>query len=197
MASTELELELRERLLVQGDTFSINRNSKLTEQINKKVVEELQKEASGRNQFLAAGRKARRTARRRKRSKLSNYSYYLQTMEENKFPLEQLPENTRFKQVKQVILRVMNLVFQYQQQFNKATEDVMILMTKDMKSMDMRQQGLEDKLETRVVDLLEEREEEIRCLKEIVEELKGKQELLEAELTQREAESAETEGDVR
>lgn len=196
MAGTELELELRERLLIQGDTFLINRNSRLTEQVNKKVAEALQQESAGRNPFASAGRMARRTGKRRKRSKLSNYSYYLQTMEENKFPLEKLPENTRFKRVKQMLLRVMNLAFQYQQQFNKAAEDVMIMMARDMKSMDMRQQGLEDKLETRVMDLLVEREEEIHRLKETVEELKGKQAQLEAELSQCETGSTDTERDV-
>jgi integrase/recombinase XerD len=65
-------------------------------------------------------------------------------MEENKFPLEMLPENTRFKKIKQIGIRMNRLVFQWQQHFNKATEDVLIMVTKDMKSMDMRQQGLEE-----------------------------------------------------
>ena len=184
MASTELELELRERLLVQGDTFSINRNRKLTEQVNTKVLKALKEESVAKTQFTSAGKVRRRGAKRKKRSKISNYSYYLQTMEENKYPLELLPETTRFKKVKQIILRMMQLVFQYQQLFNKATEDVLILMTRDLKSLDMRQQGLEEKLETRVLDILEDQDDEICRLKAAVEELKEKQLSLEAELTQ-------------
>lgn len=184
MQGTELELELRERLLVQGDTFSINGNRKLTEQVNQKVIEALQEESVAKTQFTSAGRIRRRGAKRKKRSKISNYSYYLQTMEENKSPLELLPETTRFKKVKQIILRMMQLVFQYQQLFNKATEDVLILMTRDLKSLDMRQQGLEEKLDTRVLDILEDQDDEIRRLKAEVEELKEKQLNLEAELSQ-------------
>lgn len=198
MAGTELELELRERLLIQGDTFSINRDRKLTDQVNKEVVKELQEEAAGRTQAASAGKRVRRAVKnRKKRSKLSNYSYYLQTMEENKFPLELLPENTRFKKVKQMILRMMQLVFQFQQQFNKATEDVFILMTRDLKSLDMRQQGLEDKLDTRVIDILEEQEDEIIRLKQTVEELKEKHAALEAELSLCKSESTESGKDLR
>lgn len=196
MASTERELELRERLLVQGETFSINRDHDLTEQVNRKVIEALQQESGSKNQFSSAGRIRRRNTARKKRSKIANYSYYLQTMEENKYPLELLPENTRFRKVKQVILRMMQLVFQYQQQFNKATEDVLILMTRDLKSLDMRQQGLDEKLETRVADVLEEQEDTIRRLKETLVALQEKQEKLEAELMQCKEEAVEFERDA-
>ena len=134
----------------------------------------------------------RKGSRRRRRTKLSNYAYYLQVMEENKFPLEMLPENTRFKKIKQIGIRMNRLVFQWQQHFNKATEDVLIMVTKDMKSMDMRQQGLEEKLETRFAAMLEMQNQEIQRLKATVEELnKNQKELLE-KLEQQNAERVET-----
>lgn len=193
MAGTELEQELRERLLIQGDTFSINQDKELTERVNREVVRELLEEAS-RTDFASTGGRRRRVTGRKKRSRISDYSYYLQTMEENKFPLELLPENTRFKKVKQMLLRMMQLVFQWQQLFNKAAEDTLILMTKDMKGLDMRQQGLEDKLEVQVIDRLEEQEEEIRRLKEILDQLKEKQVTLEEELSQRKENPRDREG---
>ena len=55
-------------------------------------------------------------------------------MEENKNPLDLIPPDTRFKAVKKVMLHMQRLTFQFQQLFNKATEDVLIVMTKDMKT---------------------------------------------------------------
>ena len=103
-----------------------------------------------------------------------------------------LPENTRFRKVKEIGVRMMRLVFQWQQHFNKATEDVLIMVTKDMKSMDMRQQGLEEKLETRFAAMLEMQNQEIQRLKATIEELtKNQKELLE-KLEQKNAEHVDT-----
>ena len=139
----------------------------------------------------------RKGPRRRRRTKLSNYAYYLQVMEENKFPLEMLPENTRFKKIKQIGIRMNRLVFQWQQHFNKATEDVLIMVTKDMKSMDMRQQGLEEKLETRFAAMLEMQNQEIQKLKATVEELTKSQKELLDKLGQQNAERVETGKDAQ
>jgi hypothetical protein len=81
-------------------------------------------------------------------------------------------------------MRMLQLVFQWQQLFNKATEDVLIVMSKDLKGIDLRQQGLEDKVEYQVFDLLESQQEEINRLKLLVEELKENQEALSAALEQ-------------
>jgi hypothetical protein len=192
MQGTELELELRERLLIQGKTFSVNRDRKLTEEINKKIIAEMAEKSPFASMATANTDFARKGPRRRRRTKLSNYAYYLQVMEENKFPLEMLPENTRFKKIKQIGIRMNRLVFQWQQHFNKATEDVLIMVTKDMKSMDMRQQGLEEKLETRFAAMLEMQNQEIQRLKATVEELtKNQKELLE-KLEQKNAEHVDT-----
>ena len=178
----------------QNGIFCINQDRELTEKYATTVAEELQKAENEQSLFASASR--RRTGRRR-RSKLSNYAYYLQIMEENKLPMEKLPENTRFKAVKQAILRLLNLVFQYQQLFNRASEDVLILMTKDLKSLDMRQQSLEDKLEIRVMDLLNRQDEEIRTLKVLIAQLQEKQAVLEAKIAQYRAKNAEQGKDAR
>ncbi len=197
MEGTEMELELRERLLIQGETFSVNRDKKLTEQMNRKIIEELQ----GKSSLAAIGHDssgyAYQKAKKKRRRKISDYSYYLQVMEENKFPLEMLPENTRFKRIKEIGVRMMRLVFQWQQYFNKATEDVMIMLTKDMKSMDIRQQGLEEKLDSRVNGLLEKQNREIQQLRATVEELTRKQQELLEKLGQQEPGGVDTGKDAQ
>ena len=84
-----------------------------------------------------------------------------------------------------------------QQHFNKATEDVLIMVTKDMKSMDMRQQGLEEKLETRFAAMLEMQNQEIQKLKATVEELTKSQKELLDKLGQQNAERVETGKDAQ
>lgn len=197
MQGTELELELRERLLIQGKTFSVNRDRKLTEEINKKIITEMAEKSPFASMATASTDFVRKGPRRRRRTKLSNYAYYLQVMEENKFPLEMLPENTRFKKIKQIGIRMNRLVFQWQQHFNKATEDVLIMVTKDMKSMDMRQQGLEEKLETRFAAMLEMQNQEIQKLKATVEELTKSQKELLDKLERQNAERVETGKDAQ
>lgn len=192
MEGTELELELRERLLIQGKTFSVNRDRKLTEQINKKIIEEMQEKSPFASMNISSVGTIKPGTRRKRRTKLSNYSYYLQVMEENKFPLEMLPENTRFRKVKEIGMRMMRLVFQWQQHFNKATEDVLIMVTKDMKSMDMRQQGLEEKLDTRYAAILDMQNQEIQRLKATVEELTKAQRQLQEKLEQYNPECVDT-----
>lgn len=177
----------KEKATVQGELCSVNGDRELTEQINQRVSEELQKEAQSR--FASVG--DRKQKKRKKRSRLSDYGYYMQIMEANKLPMEVLPENTRFKKIKQLILRMMNLVFQYQQQFNRATQDVLILMTRDLKSLDMRQQALEDKVEVQVMDLLERQDEEISSLKAMIGELEEQQRMLEAAIAQYKTKGAE------
>ncbi|MBQ8814208.1 MAG: hypothetical protein IJZ85_06925 [Lachnospiraceae bacterium] len=192
MQGTELELELRERLLIQGKTFSVNRDRKLTEEINKKIIAEMAEKSPFASMATVGTDFARKGPRRRRRTKLSNYAYYLQVMEENKFPLEMLPENTRFRKVKEIGVRMMRLVFQWQQHFNKATEDVLIMVTKDMKSMDMRQQGLEEKLDTRFAAMLEMQSQEIQRLKAAVEELTQNQRELLEKLEQQKSDRVDT-----
>lgn len=192
MQGTELELELRERLLIQGKTFSVNRDRTLTDQINKKIIAEMAEKSPFASMNLSSAGSIKPGKRRKKGTRLSNYAYYLQVMEENKFPLEMIPENTRFKFAKKLIVRIMNLVFQWQQHFNKAAEDVLIMVTKDMKSMDMRQQGLEDKLDSRYAAILEMQSQEIQKLKAAVDELTKNQEELQKKLEQCNSECVDT-----
>lgn len=195
MSVTEFEQDLFKRLSMQGDLFTVNRNRELTEQVNQQVVTELQRE----DRCLQGGSSENigKKRTRSRRAKLSDYSYYLQTIEKNEFPMEMLPENTRFKKTKQMILRVMNLVFQWQQLFNKATKDVLFLVIKDMKNINMRQQGLEDKLDIQVLDLLERQDEEIRSLKALIAQLQEKQTMLEAEIARYKAKNVEQGKDAK
>lgn len=180
-------LFVKEKSVGQGEFISVNGNHSLTEQIDRQVKEELAKETHA---LFSTERKVNR-GKRKKRSRLTNSEYYLQIMEANKLPMDVIPENTRFKKVKQAITRMMNLVFQYQQLFNRATEDVVILMTRDLKSLDMRQQSMEDKLEIQVSELLERQAKEIRSLEEMIVALKEKQAAMEAEIALYKAKKAE------
>jgi len=74
---------------------------------------------------------------------------------------------------------------------------VLIMVTKDMKSMDMRQQGLEEKLETRFAAMLEMQNQEIQKLKATVEELTKSQKELLDKLEQQNAERVETGKDAQ
>lgn len=182
-------LFVKDKIATAEDLLVINGDRGLTDQVNQQVVQELEQESQ--SIFSTVRKKSRVGGKRKKRSRLSNSTYYLQIMEANKLPMEVLPENTRFKKVKQAIMRMMQLVFQYQQLFNRATEDVVILMNRDLKSLDMRQQTLEDRLEIQVADVLERQAEEICELEAMISQLEDRQAKLEAAIAQYRAKTAE------
>ena len=66
------------------------------------------------------------------------------------------------------------------------------MVTKDMKSMDMRQQGLEEKLDTRYAAILDMQNQEIQRLKATVEELTKAQRQLQEKLEQYNPECVDT-----
>lgn len=156
MQGTEHEMELREKLLMQSEVFSINRDLKLTEQVKNQILENERNNAPRNGTLNVLPRRMMMKKEGASRMKISDYSYFLNVMEENKNPLNIMPESTRMKFFKRLIRRLMRVTLQWQQLFNNATKDAVALLAKDMNAMTWTIKGMEEKLriqEDRITDL--------------------------------------------